>query len=47
MKENVFVQYNTDEERIAAFRRMIGMRKEWENRVRRIMAQRTEMQPAQ
>ena len=40
MKEDVFVQYNSPEERVAAFRRMVAMRQEWETRVRKIVEQR-------
>ena len=43
MSEDVFVRYSSAEERIAAFRRMIGLRQEWEARVRNIVAQRNEV----
>ena len=40
------VKFNSEEERLAAKRRMVGMRKEFEARVREIMAKRAEMQAA-
>ena len=40
------VKFNSEEERLAAKRRMVGMRKEFEARVREIMAQRTGLQIA-
>ena len=38
------VKFNSEEERLAAKRRMVGMRKEFEARVREIMAKQSEMQ---
>ncbi|MCR5266609.1 MAG: hypothetical protein K6E29_08485 [Cyanobacteria bacterium RUI128] len=38
------VKFNSEEERLAAKRRMVGMRKEFEARVREIMAKHPEMQ---
>lgn len=40
MDKSIFVQYNTEEERIAALRKMVGLRKEWEEHVRQLVAQR-------
>jgi len=40
MNESVFVKYETEEERMDAVRRMIGMRQVFEARVREIMARR-------
>ena len=40
------VKFNSEEERLAAKRRMVGMRKEFEARVREIMAKQSEMQVA-
>ena len=40
------VKFNSEEERLAAKRKMVGMRKEFEARVREIMAKRAEMQAA-
>ena len=40
------VKFNSEEERLAAKRRMVGMRKEFEVRVREIMAKQSEMQVA-
>ena len=40
------VKFNSEEERIAAKRRMVGMRKEFEAHVREIMAKRTGSQMA-
>ena len=45
MKEEVFVHYRTVEERMAAFRRMIAMRQQWESHVREIMSKRNAAQP--
>ncbi len=42
-KDNIFVQFSTEEERKAALRKMVGMRQEWETRVREIMAKRNNM----
>jgi len=41
------VKFNSEEERLAAKRRMVGMRKEFEARVKELMAQRTDLQIAQ
>ena len=38
MDESVFVKYNSEEERWEALRRMVGLRKVFEARVREIMA---------
>ena len=38
------VKFNSEEERLAAKRRMVGMRKEFEARVREIMTKQSEMQ---
>ena len=46
MKEDIFIHYKTNEERVAAFKRMVGMRQEWEARVRNIVAQRNNVQVA-
>ena len=43
MEESVFVKYNTEEERMEALRRMVGLRKVFEARVREIMANRTDL----
>ena len=40
------VKFNSEEERLAAKRKMVGMRKEFEARVREIMAKRAEMHAA-
>ena len=47
MNEDVFVKFNSEEERLAAKRRMVGMRKEFEERVREIMAKRNGVPAAQ
>ena len=46
MDKNVFVQYKTDEEQMSAFRKMLGLRHEFETRVNQIIAQRQHMQLA-
>ena len=38
MDKPVFIQYNTPEERAAAFRRMIHLREEWEEHIRQVKA---------
>lgn len=38
MDESVFVTFNSEEERLAALRKMVGLRKVWDTRVRNIMA---------
>ena len=43
MEESVFVKYNTEEERMEALRRMVGLRKVFEARVREIMANHTDI----
>ena len=43
MEESVFVKYNTEEERMEALRRMVGLRKVFEAHVREIMAKRTDL----
>ena len=40
------IKFNSEEERLAAKRRMVGMRKEFEARVREIMAKQSEKQVA-
>ena len=47
MDENVFVQFNSEEERLAALRKMVGLRKVFEARVNEIMAKHPEFQTAQ
>ena len=47
MNESVFVKYKTEEERLEALRKMVGMRKVFEARVRELMAKHPEMQVAQ
>ena len=46
MDESVFVKFNSEEERLAALRRMVGLRKVWEARVKEIMAKHPELQVA-
>ena len=46
MSEDVFVKFNSNGERLAAKRRMVGMNKEFEARVREIVTKRTEMHAA-
>ena len=41
------VVYNSEEERLAALRKMVGMRKEFEAHVRELMAKHPEFQTAQ
>ena len=38
MDESVFVKFNSEEERLEALRKMVGLRKVWEARVRELMA---------
>jgi len=38
MDDSVFVKFNSEEERMAALRKMVGLRKVWEARVRELMA---------
>ena len=47
MNESVFVKYETEDERMDAVRRMIGMRQVFEARVREIMARRKDLQIVQ
>ena len=47
MDESVFVKFNSEEERLEALRKMVGLRKVWEARVRELMAQHPEYQVAQ
>ena len=47
MNESVFVKFNSEEERLAALRRMVGLRKVWDARVSELMAKHPEMQVAQ
>ncbi len=37
MDESVFVKFNSEEERLAALRKMVGLRKIWEARSERFM----------
>ena len=46
MSEDVFVQFKTEEEHLAALRKMVGLRKKFEAHVREIMAKRNGMQIA-
>lgn len=46
MDESVFVKFNSEEERLAALRRMVGLRKVWKAKVREINARNSEMQVA-
>jgi hypothetical protein len=46
MNESVFVKYKTEEERLEALRKMVGMRKVFEARVRELMAKRNDLQVA-
>ena len=41
------VVYKTEEERLEALRKMVGLRKVWEARVRELMAKHPELQVAQ
>ena len=41
------VVYKTEEERLEALRKMVGLRKIWEARIRELMANHPEMQVAQ
>jgi len=41
------VVYKTEEERLEALRKMVGMRKIWEAHIRELMANHPEMQVAQ
>ena len=41
------VVYKTEEERLEALRKMVGLRKVWEAHIRKLMAQHPEMQVAQ
>ena len=47
MNENVFVKFNSEEERLADLRKMVGLRKVWEARVKELMTQHPELQVAQ
>ena len=47
MDENGFVIYNTEEERLAALRKMVGMRKIFEARAKAIYQQRYGVPAAQ
>ena len=47
MTEFVPVVYNSEEERMAALRRMVGMRKVFEARVKELMAQQDQKESAQ
>ena len=39
MDDSVFFKFNSEEERLAALRKMVGLRKVWEARVQELMAQ--------
>lgn len=39
MDNSVFVKFNSEEERLAALRKMVGLRKVWEARVQELMTQ--------
>lgn len=41
MDESVFVKFNSEEERLAALRKMVGLRKIWEARSERFMKKNT------
>ena len=47
MDESVFVKFNSEDERLEALRKMVGLRKVWEARVRELMAEHPELQLAQ
>lgn len=47
MDESVFVKFNSEEERLAALRRMVGLRKVWEAKVREIIAKNPDLIVAQ
>ena len=47
MNEDVFVKFNSEEERLAALRKMVGLRKVFEERVKEIMAKRNGVPAAQ
>ena len=47
MDESVFVKFNSEEERLAALRRMVGLRKVFEEHVRESRARRQKLQVAQ
>ena len=47
MDESVFVKFNSEEERLAALRKMVGLRKVFEGRVKELMAQKPELFIAQ
>ena len=47
MDENIFVQYKNDEERQSAFRKMVGLRQEFESQVNKIIAKRHTIQTVQ
>jgi hypothetical protein len=47
MDESVFIKYKTEEEHMEALRRMVGLRKVFEARVRENMAKRKDLQVVQ
>ena len=47
MDESVFVTFNSEDERLEALRKMVGLRKVWEARVRELMAEHPELHVAQ
>ena len=46
MDESVFVKFNSEEERLAALRKMVGLRKVFEARVNEILARKAAMKEA-
>ena len=46
MDDSVFVKFNSEEERMEALRKMVGLRKVFEARVNEIMARHPEYQAA-
>ena len=44
MDESVFIKYKTEEERMEALRRMVGLRKVFEAKVREIRAKQPDLQ---
>ena len=47
MEDEMIVKYNSEEERLAALRKMVGLRKVFEARVNEIMTKHPEFQTAQ
>ena len=46
MDESVFIKYKTEEEHMEALRRMVGLRKVFEDQVRELRAKRQDLQVA-